>query len=110
MTEGEWEYRIKNADSAWMDRDDEWRDVTETTVSAGGFRSGFDLEFRRKPKNSDDDDRVQRALNMLGTYGHTDGAHHKAWIVDQAARILAGDGYDAWVQPHAASWDEGIAP
>lgn len=36
-----------------------------------------------------------------------DGAHHKQWVVDQMARALMGDAYDAW-KPDG--WDVGIAP
>lgn len=72
--------------------------------------------MRRRPLNGgnvpslSDSERVKAALDLLTTYGHTDGSHHKAWIVDHVARILAGDGYEEWVHPLWASWDEGIMP
>lgn len=30
------------------------------------------------------------ALYFIGSYGQIDGAHHKQWVLDQAARILHG--------------------
>ena len=30
------------------------------------------------------------ALYYIGRYGQTDGAHHKAWVLDQVTRILKG--------------------
>lgn len=57
-------------------------------------------------------------LNFLGDYGQVEGAHHKAWVIDQAVRILTGDDYQAWVTEYCAGedgpetyeWDEGVAP
>lgn len=45
----------------------------------------------------------------LGIY---DGAHHKNYALDQAARALLGDGYAAWVasQPGWAELAEGSCP
>lgn len=35
-------------------------------------------------------DRVTDALNFAASYGQTDGAHHKAWVIDQMVRCLTG--------------------
>lgn len=58
------------------------------------------------------------ALEIARRYGQDDGAHHKAWVIDQMVRALTGSGYDAWIAgfcvgedgPETYSWDEGIAP
>lgn len=58
------------------------------------------------------------ALAVLLDYGQTDGAHHKAWVIDQAVRALAGDDYAALIAEHKSGedgpetyeWDVGIAP
>ena len=62
--------------------------------------------------------REAEAVEMIVRYGGIDGSHHKAWVLDQVVRILAGDNYDAIVAdarsgehgPHTYDWDEGIAP
>jgi hypothetical protein len=50
---------------------------------------------------------VTAALQIAARYGQIDGAHHKAWVIDQMVRALLGDQYAAWVSD---DWDEGIAP
>lgn len=55
-------------------------------------------------------DQAARALSLLVQTGQTEGAHHKAWTIDQAVRILAGDDYEALVTAHideGFSWTEG---
>jgi hypothetical protein len=67
-------------------------------------------------ENSHDDARL--ALSILLEYGQTDGAHHKAWVIDQAVRALAGPYYDELISaykdgedgPETYGWDKGIAP
>lgn len=64
------------------------------------------------------DRRIERALSLLLRYGQTDGDHHKAWVIDQAVRILAGRSYAKTIRmacagedgPRTYSWDEGISP
>lgn len=66
------------------------------------------------------DTRIQTALELARSYGSTDGAHHKMWLIDQMVRaLLPNDGeYEAWVVaqkagedgPDTYEWDEGIAP
>lgn len=58
------------------------------------------------------------ALAVARAYGQDDGAHHKAWVIDQMVRALTGSAYDEWIAafragedgPETYSWDEGIAP
>lgn len=62
--------------------------------------------------------RIEAALDVAFQYGQTDGAHHKAWVIDQMARALLGDDYAEWIGehnqgddgPNTYGWDEGIAP
>lgn len=63
--------------------------------------------------------RVERALEMAEECGQFDGAHHKAWVIDQMVRALLGPKrYERWVAAYRAGedgpdtyeWDEGIAP
>ena len=37
-----------------------------------------------------DAERIADALGVIGQYGQTDGGHHKAWVLDQATRLLLG--------------------
>ena len=61
---------------------------------------------------------IRRALIFADSYGSIDGAHHKAWVIDQMVRALTGDQYDEWVRaacdgedgPDTYEWNEGIAP
>ena len=64
-----------------------------------------------------DDARIMQALDLAVKYGQKGGAHHKAWVIDQMVRVLAGDRYDELVKEHSAgdgpasyTWDRGIAP
>jgi len=36
------------------------------------------------------EERAKAALKLLTNYGGFDGAHHKAWAIDQAIRVLCG--------------------
>ena len=64
------------------------------------------------------DNRIQQAMELIERYGQIDGDHHKAWVLDQVARVLKGDDYEAWViemmygedGPHTYSYETGIAP
>lgn len=49
--------------------------------------------------------REQWALKYIMYYGGIDGAHHKAWVLDQVARILHGTP----VICKEARWDNGHA-
>jgi hypothetical protein len=60
----------------------------------------------------------EKALELAVRFGGIDGEHHKAWVIDQMVRVLAGDGYEQLVAeakagedgPETYDWDEGIAP
>lgn len=43
------------------------------------------------------------AMEFVERYGQTDGGHHKAWVLDQVARILKGTP----VQILLAKWSDG---
>lgn len=61
-------------------------------------------------------DKIDNAILMAVQYGGVDGEHHKAWVIDQMVRILAGEQYTAVVTkakdgpdgPDTFIWDEGI--
>lgn len=63
-------------------------------------------------------ERVQKAIELAVRHGDTDETHHKAWVIDQMVRVLAGDRYDDIVRkaktgedgPDTYDWDIGIAP
>jgi hypothetical protein len=65
-------------------------------------------------------DRLVRAVEIAKSFGQIDGAHHKAWVIDQMVRTLLGSGYDDWVEAmrgepdeygdYEYEYDEGIAP
>ncbi len=62
--------------------------------------------------------RIEKALDIIGSYGSIDGDHHKAWVLDQVLRSLTGDVYDLWLErfcrgedgPDTYEWDTGVAP
>lgn len=47
--------------------------------------------------------RTDWALYYIRMYGGIDGDHHKAWVLDQVARILNG----ATIKMKKAEWDDG---
>lgn len=60
-------------------------------------------------------ERINSALDIMVRYGQIDGAHHKAWVIDQAVRALIGDelylGFIRFInEEDTYSWDEGITP
>ena len=62
--------------------------------------------------------RINAALDVALRYGSIDGAHHKAWVIDQMVRALTGGMYILWVNgvkngddgPDTYAWGTGIAP
>ena len=58
------------------------------------------------------------ALTCAKQYGQIDGAHHKAWVIDQMCRYILGSDYEEFVTsyekgedgPQTYEWDTGIAP
>lgn len=71
-----------------------------------------------------DTDKLSRICEILTEYSQIDGAHHKAWCLDQIARIVYDQDYEKFVyeyehtSPDGQSiledkvygWDPGIAP
>lgn len=63
-------------------------------------------------------ERIDEAIALAVKYGGNDGDCHKAWVIDQMVRVLAGNLYPFIVAeakagengPETYSWDEGIAP
>jgi len=76
------------------------------------------METLEPIKNIEDGERIQLAIDIAIKYGGTDDAHHKAWVIDQILRILAGDQYEEIIKkakegedgPETYDWDKGIAP
>lgn len=62
--------------------------------------------------------RILKAIDIAITFGGTDGAHHKMWVIDQILRTLAGSEYESIVAdakdgedgPDTYEWDGGVAP
>jgi hypothetical protein len=62
--------------------------------------------------------KIDEAIHLATQYGGIDGEHHKAWVIDQMVRILAGERYPQIVAearnggdgPETYDWNEGIAP
>lgn len=61
-----------------------------------------------------------KALEIASEFGQEDGAHHKAWVIDQMVKelLINTTGYNDFIKkykdgedgPDTYSWDEGIAP
>ena len=77
-----------------------------------------ELEELNKQIGQTDEQRIANAITVAFEYGWIDGAHHKAWVIDQMLRILSGDKYsniiadacDGEDGPNTYEWDIGIAP
>lgn len=62
--------------------------------------------------------RCMDAIALAVKYGGIDGDHHKAWVIDQMVRVLAGPQYPKIVAeacagddgPDTYSWETGVAP
>lgn len=89
--------------------DDQWR-------LHAGPRDHWGISKRAVPET--DAESIELALAVIGQYSSIDGNHHKAWVLDQAARYLTRDRYAAWVAeqcagedgPDTFTWDEGTEP
>lgn len=63
-------------------------------------------------------ERIEEAINLAIRYGGIGEAHHKAWVIDQMLRVLAGDRYEEIIReanegddgPNTYEWDVGIIP
>lgn len=67
---------------------------------------------------SEEQQRIDRAIELACRYGGTDEIHHLQWVVDQMVRELAGDRYPQIVAeatagedgPDTYKWHTGTAP
>jgi len=67
---------------------------------------------------TDEQQRIDRAIELAFRFGGTDELHHLQWVVDQMVRELAGSRYDQIVAEAKAgedgentyAWHVGIAP
>jgi hypothetical protein len=65
-----------------------------------------------------DAQRAQAAIDLAIRYGGIVGDHHKAWVIDQMIRLLAGDRYDEVIReandgedgPQTYEWQVGVPP
>ena len=63
-------------------------------------------------------EKESKIYEIIYQYGGIDGEHHKQWVIDQIARILAEERYAEWVVdmkdgedgPNTYNWEEGVAP
>jgi hypothetical protein len=65
-------------------------------------------------KVADLEGRTERALKFVFLYGAIEGESHKTWVIDQVARCLHGNNYDAFVRQFEENgkyfWNTGVAP
>ena len=65
-----------------------------------------------------DKGKIHQALGVAFRYSQIDGDHHKAWVIDQIVRILAGDEYESFIKGYrngedgteTFEWNVGQAP
>ena len=65
-----------------------------------------------------DEEKIAEAIEFAVRYSRIDSNHHKAWVIDQMVRVLAGSKYEQIVLeathgengPNTYNWDRGIAP
>lgn len=70
------------------------------------------IELQQKDKQ------IEKALDLIFSYGQIDGEHHKTWVIDQIVRALTGENYDKWINDYiydeetgdCYTWNKGIAP
>lgn len=66
-------------------------------------------EFKLKS----DQEKINKAIDLIIRYSGIDGDHHKAWVIDQVSRILLAEKYESMVKDLKDSdydWYEGIPP
>lgn len=63
------------------------------------------LEYKKKE---------EKIKEILTSYSQIDGSHHKAWCLDQIARIIYDNQYNNFIDDYCENgeykWDCGIAP
>lgn len=100
-------------------------DCQNDTARHLGFQADYSplhrlvLQHHEKEKQmTEAEERGLKATAIAVQYGSIDGAHHKAWVIDQMVRALTGDMYEKTVTeardgedgPETYDWDCGIAP
>jgi hypothetical protein len=93
--------------------DEQTWDVNIPTSKDAEIERLYDTIARLTGRAEAAEQREGHVLYLLCNYGQTDGAHHKAWLIDQIARTLLGDQYGAWIASMTADgliWDTGIVP
>jgi hypothetical protein len=58
---------------------------------------------------------IGEAIAIAERWGHAEGDHHKAWVIDQMVRALVGVDYEHWVAAYEDTnegciWIQGVAP
>lgn len=74
--------------------------------------------MRQEDFKMNEQDQIEKAIELIGDYGGIDGGHHKQWLIDQVLRVLTDTGYKEWVTlfecgedgPNTYEWDVGAAP
>lgn len=67
-----------------------------------------------------DSEKITSVIELIFRFGGIGGDHHKAWVIDQVLRIVAGDKYDSLVEEmegdpadgdyYYGEWQVGIPP
>ncbi len=55
-----------------------------------------------------DTNKETKIKDILESYSQFDGAHHKAWCLDQIARIVYGDEYEKFIHDYMYVDDDGV--
>lgn len=84
-----------------------WKDPICPTLPAPLTLLGIDRDV--EPATPHALQKVEDVLGFVLRIGNIDGAHHKAWVIDQIVRSLAGDRYEALVAS-VPGWQRGVAP
>lgn len=74
----------------------EVEDTDETENTADNAESAVS-EQKDFIKSGDTENTLIEVLELLDSYSQIDGAHHKAWVLDQIARVITGDKYDKFI-------------
>lgn len=65
-------------------------------------------EARAFVTTGDRESAMAESLSLILNFSQIDGAHHKAWILDQVTRKLTGPNYQAFVDHHDLGEVEGL--
>lgn len=84
-----------------------------------GKRKRSESSMNKESKNNmkqvdmNDEEKIEKVMDLIIRHGGHDGEHHKEWCIDQVFRILSGNEYDNIVneiRKNDYSWKIGIAP